>query len=456
MMTNAAAIREVLAREDFPQVPQVPRVPDEDRGRLMTVCIKCLPAKIDFVDGEILVYILSQIRLVNLHDEDLNIDFQEHSNMANKRTLWWWFAMDGNGRITELQIEVYGSWRPFDLPAIIVRLGKLNHLDVRRCRSLPAKELSRLTHLNHLTLNRCSDLLENFPIDMNLNKLFSLTVSNCEFQSASSPFLKWMVEKLPSLIGLHLWAMGENETDCILNRLCTTTDVCFQDSLKVLCIHNSNIDDNRLETLLYEVSPSFQNLRCFDLTDNKIESVQPIVDKLKLKIDQPRVVSKSLRRLILDNNPISKKMKESPDEKAALLSFLEIFYTIHDMGPNDIYGSDVEYALRINHAGRRIFGGDGSIEYIPLSLWPTILRKASEKSKYIRGRINEKKIPTGLFFLLQQHGSVLVAGTDLITSTMGCENNDEDEDDMNDNGNEKRHQVEGPALSPTAKRVHRE
>ena len=89
-------------------------------------------------------------------------------------------------------------------------------------------------------------------------------------------------------------------------------------------------------------------------------------------------------------------------------------------------------------------------------MWPAILRRASEKSKYIRGKINEKKIPTGLFFLLQQHGPVLVAGTDSTATAMGCENNDEDEDDMNDNGNEKRHQVEGPALSPTAKRVRRE
>ena len=90
-------------------------------------------------------------------------------------------------------------------------------------------------------------------------------------------------------------------------------------------------------------------------------------------------------------------------------------------------------------------------------MWPTILRRAYEKEHIyneLDGR-NEKKNPTGLFYLLHQHGPVLVADTDL-TSTMGCKNNDDDDDDMNNNCNGKLAQLQGPTLTRIAKRARRE
>ena len=80
-------------------------------------------------------------------------------------------------------------------------------------------------------------------------------------------------------------------------------------------------------------------------------------------------------------NPIEKKLEEGPDVKAALLKFLRIIDTISSLGiyscENDL---DVQYALIINHAGQSILEGATSDRSIPLSVWPTVLERAFEKS----------------------------------------------------------------------------
>ena len=132
-----------------------------------------------------------------------------------------------------------------------------------------------------------------------------------------------------------------------------------------------------------------------------------------IKNDRTFVPSKSLRVLNLHRNDVLEKMKDDPIKKAALLSFLGTFNTIHNVvgrpggGLND---SDVEYALRINYAGRRIVvkvdGGsnnnnDDGKAIVPISLWPIILERAYDRSLDI-SRWRGKKNATGIYYLLRE------------------------------------------------------
>jgi hypothetical protein len=151
--------------------------------------------------------------------------------------------------------------------------------------------------------------------------------------------------------------------------------------------------------------------------------------------------STSLRVLDIHNNPVFKKIKEDPDEKAAVLSLLGTFSGISNLGGyhKSDYDSDIEYALRINHAGRRIvvkaaIDGSGSNDagkaVVPISLWPTILERAYEKSAV---DIYNPKNATGIYYLLREVGpALLLAGqrrTDVCIISKDIVNDDKDDDD---------------------------
>jgi len=157
------------------------------------------------------------------------------------------------------------------------------------------------------------------------------------------------------------------------------------------------------------VLPRFPNLSTLDLDGNSIGSLQPIVDRIKNKNDKACFVSNTLlRTLNLYWNPIMYKVKESPEVEAALLSFLETYNTISNLGTHN-YGSDVEYALRINHAGQGILEGGCCVRYIPLSVWPIVLARAYDRSDKIYGskKKKKKKNHTGLHYLLR-NGPALI------------------------------------------------
>jgi hypothetical protein len=96
---------------------------------------------------------------------------------------------------------------------------------------------------------------------------------------------------------------------------------------------------------------------------------------------------KSLRILNLRLNPIFEKMKEeNPKEKTAILRFHQSYNSICNIGGyiKQHYDSDIEYALNINHAGRKriVEGSAGTCSAderslrFPLSMWPTVLKRA--------------------------------------------------------------------------------
>ena len=197
-------------------------------------------------------------------------------------------------------------------------------------------------------------------------------------------------------------------------------NVRFQDSLKYHGMEYCNLDGEIFETLLFEIGPKFPNLFCLDLRHNIIESIKPVVDRIKN--DNYRIATKSLHFLNLYRNPILKKMKTDPIEKAAMLSFLESYNTVCYLGDKWLFrlDPDIECALRINHARLKIVvenGGNGSSggsRSLPPSLWPTILERAYEKSDHIPGHTygswsNDKKKQ-------ECHGTLLSAtgGTGII------------------------------------------
>ena len=115
--------------------------PKELRGRLMNICVDSHPPEVVFIDWVVLVSILSQVEIVDLHDDDDDYrDLLDHDG----------WEVNDDGRITTLSIGDKEDLDPFDLPAGIARLERLTGLTLWNCRSLPAKELSNLPCLQKL------------------------------------------------------------------------------------------------------------------------------------------------------------------------------------------------------------------------------------------------------------------------------------------------------------------
>ena len=273
MTASTAAIK---ARNEL-LIGVLDEMPEEDdRRRLITICEKSIPDNVNFVDGCVLVSVLAQIGIIDLHDGNDCIDLDMHF----MGEFGWWFKTNDEGRITFLAITKWPDTDPFDLPAIVAQLERLTHIEVENCRSLPP-ELTILMHLQTLEFTRCSDLLNNIPVQMQLKNLKKIHLTGCIFQS-SSPFLVWMIVQLPNLEILELRCMENFGTNCILDALRTYVgDVSFRDNLKKIKMVFCKLDETHLETLLFDILPKFPNIFSLDLNFNRIESVQSIADRLK-------------------------------------------------------------------------------------------------------------------------------------------------------------------------------
>jgi len=431
IMTSAEA--ETKARDRILQ-ELMAATPEEDRGELINIAVKSASNNVAFIDWVVLVSVLSQAGIVDLDEMQEGI-VDLHDKEKDYRDLIyhddWFYDVDDDGRIIELSIGNKEDLDPLDVPAGIARLEKLTDIDVYNCRSLPVNELSRLPYLQALHLDGCSDLLENFPAQMELKYLKTLDLRISQFQS-SSLFLPWMAGQLPNLERLVFRDMQKKETNFILDAL-RNLDVCFQNSLKHFGMARCELNDNQLETILFEIVPKFRNISTLRLVGNEIQSVQSIVDRVKSD-DKTCIVSKSIRHLDLRKSPVMNKMKEDPKEKTAILSFLQTFNTVCNLGGCEVgdYDPDVEYALRINHAGRSIV--EGSVDRsLPLTVWPIVLERSFGKSGHIYDYydIKEQKNPTGLYYLLRE-GPALAGRVELSSDGSGrllSSNNDDGNDD---------------------------
>jgi hypothetical protein len=293
-------------------------------------------------------------------------------------------TFDDDGRIIKMELctdhafNVPASIGRIDVPAIIGRLERLADLKVFKPRSLPVEALSKLSQFRTLELYDCSsDLFNNFPIQMKLRHLRKLAVCNFQIES-ESPFFIWMLSQLTSIEVIKYAAAKDKETtDKIVDFLCSVEDACFKYSIKRLNMQNCKMDENILETIMAKICPKFVNLSELRLhSNNQIKTIQNIVNKIENN-DTTEFVP-----LNLCSNPIFEKMKEGdPEEKMAMLSFLQSCNSIYNIGGSMRYrcDTDIKYALRINHAGRKRIvegsAGTRSLRRFPLSMWPTLIRK---------------------------------------------------------------------------------
>jgi len=150
-------------------------------------------------------------------------------------------------------------------------------------------------------------------------------------------------------------------------------------------------------------------------------------------------ISESISHLDMSGNPIWKKTRQDPQEKAALLDLLATFRTIYRLEGRSLhtYDADIQYALLINHAGRRLLedvdeeilerrssssssnnsivdmnGTSRNSNFVvnnrhppfPLSMWPIVLFRSYRESGYIYAVLSARrkhKDPTGIYFLLR-------------------------------------------------------
>ena len=217
----------------------------------------------------------------------------------------------------------------------------------------------------------------------------------------------------------------------------------------------TEFNERHLETILFHILPEASKLTTLDLWSNQIHTVQRIAARIKRtttgnkrcieddddeeehqqqqqqqqQAQQQRSVT--LRCLDLHRNPILERSQTDPMERDALMTILRTFKGICNLGACCIhqYHPDIEYLLRINHAGRRLVEGniddddddhdhDGNNNSsnnnkqprIPISLWPIILERSYKKSNHIYGKDfrygKEMRNHDGLFYLIR-HGPVL-------------------------------------------------
>ena len=218
------------------------------------------------------------------------------------------------------------------------------------------------------------------------------------------------------------------------------------------------LSEDHLSTLLFEIFPTYErrrNIKTLDLFGNNIDSLQQIANKLvsssTASLHRALVVpcTKSMSCLNLDGNSVLDKIQQQndPNETVALLTILSAFKRICrisssrsssnnnscDFNNSSVsalhcFGPKIEYALRINHAGRILIEGNNNTDtnvnntntntnnvvvqhdknennnttyVLPLSVWPIVLKRSYN---------DIDKDPTGLHYLIR-HGPIIAAIT---------------------------------------------
>lgn len=318
--------------------------------------------------------------------------------------------IDFYGQITGLVIESMNR-REYDLPMSIGCLEQLERLDVCNCKSLPYPALSKLPHLKNLRLSMSSSSqsLCNFPPEMRLLHLERLEIRNASV--SLFPLIQRIVGQLPSLEYLRFY-----ETKFIPDTFHRFTDtVGCQKTLNEIAIHNCDIDENQLETFLFDVLPNFPMVSSLDLGWNNIRTFRYIVQRLDNSNDSRLVYKSVLSSLNLVSNPIEVCLSQNSEERANICRFLRAFSTIGILDGNFPGRRYIERELALNRAGRRLIEGSGSDHPIPLSMWPTVL------SRRLHLPVVRKLVDvTGLFYMLR-NGPVLLNRNKSPENTIACE-----------------------------------
>jgi hypothetical protein len=320
---------------------------------------------------------------------------------------------DRNSRVTELVLGTNGIPRFWDLPADIGGLSMLRKLELRYCRSLPTS-LGSVDRLESLVLIQCdgnqllSSLLgqqhhEKSALNFTVTK--SLEIRGGLWNEHSMTRLIYWVsreENFPNLQNLRFLNLDTDILSAILDAFSSFTpskqsSICNLTSLQ---FEFSGMSDQQLHRLLHEILPLFPKLSTLSLRGNQIKSLQQLQNyncRAYLDGNARPVLSRSLRTMKLDNNPVLKH-RSTLDEKAAFIVLLRdslpLLGSILSWGNFD---PEIEFWLRMNRAGRFLFMHDG--ESPPLSLWPRVLEAAYRSSS--NGFKPSKNDATAVFYLIR-------------------------------------------------------
>ena len=141
--------------------------------------------------------------------------------------------------------DTEGDIDPFNLPAGIVRLERLEVLVAIKCRFIPV-DLCNLPHLKYVPeLYSMFISRKNLPVGMELQQVESLGFSECQCHR-SSAFFTMISGFVPSLIALLLSFVEEDDEINFILGAHGTTDLRFRENLKSLEISYCKLNDSQL------------------------------------------------------------------------------------------------------------------------------------------------------------------------------------------------------------------
>ena len=388
------------------------------RGLIVAKMMPFIPDDWNIQDGYNFLYILYAMgyfdRIPNLAVFELFVH-----NLAE---------IDSNGRITILRLYHNRHLNhEYNLPPIIERLQKLKNIAPgQSCQSIPL-ELGNLPHLETLDLQFPPRMLyQNIPQGMQFSGLKSI-ILNASHKLLSPSIVELLRNRFHSLERLCIMDGGKAIWDQILHAL-QKDDYPFRQSLKTLDLHYDHLTEEDLETILFEILPRFPNVDKLEIAMCEIKSLRAIESRIKRS--RTALPKNSLRALGTFQSNARSLIFDNPEENAAFLTILNTFdgicslqcngwdidYVKHECAP------DVQYLLRINHAGRKYITGGATeegdkegattaiaptsyrnklpVKPIPPALWPLIFKRAYETSNKPRG-VGNKKCATGMFYMLR-------------------------------------------------------
>ena len=448
-----------------------------------------VPAEVDCIDGRIITDLLSTIGWIDYDlPKGLIFDFQHFTK----------YKLDKKGRITQLALgqgpyttkdqngtTVWISPTPefsnisWILPKLISRLTKLQELILWKCSSLP--ENFDLPKLRLLVLQNC-DSAQIFKNSSNnniklpvLDKLIlrEFNISNTSTTNAS--YVINFLKQLPSLARIEyiddVKQADEKRSCCDRSRrsctlflqLLLSKECCNainRNKLVNIGIYNFKMTSDDVKLIFNKLLTTeyYPNITGIALQNNGIETFQGVVS-------ENFIVNRKLVKLLIDGNPVTQKLLDNDkNEQDALLSSLCNYNRVSCIGSEVIsngsgsgsvgrwqsiklnrYGPNIDYALRINYAGRTLIenvpllpvpvpvlpsavmtvttttttDADGTISSIPLSLWPIVLERSANNAATQKPRVGSSSLQlrrstgllngynknqhTGLYYLIRNN-----------------------------------------------------
>ena len=356
------------------------------RVKLKSVVLNNVPQDIHSDDVVNIISLLAETNIIDIDEEDSTFNFFQKTR----------YEVNKKGRLIELSLGNFlDVW---NVPKDILRFNSLVELNLYNCGRLPIQ--FEFPNLKTLLLANCGDQMIYQPMTIKLPKLTSLALSSYKLSPSNIPSLISFISELPQLDFLYFNKIitndGRMNIDPILQIL--RNEALLSDRLRTLSIENVNMTGMQLKILLLEVLPRHTKLLILNVSDNHIESLQPINDGIN-EISSGQILASRtassifnnhIAHILLDGNPVIENIKKDNREKKALLTCLRHYKRVNAIVPKPLWShpfdTEIVYALRMNKAGRILLvdggtGTSGSTDFnLPLSVWPTVLKRALDQS----------------------------------------------------------------------------